>query len=405
MTTSLINAVEKEELTTGVNDNTTSSNPLLNHLHEETAPGEEGINCTGDTVIGTHTDGKILAVGEGKSYTEGMIVLTTPDGIAFTDYTTEATSSTGSTFSTFGGVGVNAAFYLGSDVPINGMVLKTATLVDPGIGTVAREYWNGSAWAVFTGMATADVAPHTQRADDIGTVVGAENVRFGSVDDQAQTNVDGNTKYWVRFRIAAELNSNGTTEQIKLHPNGYKVSANGFTEYFGDSIYPTELLMHWGLSEELSGTSPLNETIVFADNISLVYLNNRLRDGFTTGRGGYVKIPEGLDTSKGITGEVLFKVLTNNAGDILLRADTHQSKVGDPLTAANVSVTQQAATPIVGSSQDDLYRAPFTVDAQNLLPGEFLAFGIKRVGGDILDTFVGDIAIIDLRATGRSWKP
>ena len=223
--------------------------------------------------------------------------------------------------------------------------------------------------------------------------------------NQTQISIDGNLKYWVRFRVTSALTADGTNEQVKLHTNRLEVGEDGFVEHFGGSIYKKDLIMHWGLSEELSGFSPQNQTINFASGISLVYLANKLNNNQTSGRGGIVEIPEGMDTSRPLDGEVLFIPLDDNGGDILFQADTYQTQVGDALTTGNTPESVQAPTTITAGSINKLHKIIVPVNVQNLTPGEILSFGIKRVGGDVLDTYGGDISIVNLRAIGSFWKP
>lgn len=394
-----------KEIVTGINKTVNEGTQLLNYLYEEKTEGDEGINCTGEFHVGQPGAGRETALGEGDSHTKGMVVLATPDGVTFVDNTVEAASASGSEWDgTAGGTGINAAAYIGSDSFVCGFKLTTTTLVDPGpTGAVTREYWNGSGWAPFTAMATNANPPYEQRADNIGAFIGEEQVRISFCDDQQKTVVNGFNKYWIRFRVTSPIAASGFNQQIKLHTNRLEVNADGFTEYFGDGIYPQDLLMQWGLTEVLTGFSPLNQTIDFASGISLSYTSNRLNNGQTSGRGGFVIIPEGLDTSRGVQFEIAFTPLDNTAGNVLFNLDTYQASIGDTLTTANIPVVTPSESTILINSEDVLIKNTILVDVQNLFPGEFLAFGLKRLGAT--DTYSGAIAIVNIRAIGYFWKP
>jgi len=379
---------------------------LAKFFTEETGSGDEGINCLGELHIGSPGNGKELCGGEGDSHTIGMVVFSTEDDITFVDYTEEAASGSGSTYPTFGGfLTVGAADYFGSDDPICGIKLKTASLVNPGSGSVAREYWNGSAWVSFTSLATNSDAPYQQRADNMGTVVGSEQVRFGNCDDQVKISVNGVEKYWIRLRITGALTSSGTIEQIKLHTNRFEINADGFSEYFGNGIYRKDLVMHWNLTEQLVGFSPANENIVFANGLTLAYTDNEFTANAIDGRGGYLIIPIGMDTSKSLELEFIWIPLTNAAGDVVYKVDTYQTKIGEVIDSGNTVESVQGTVAVALNSDNLLIQTTIPINVQHLLPGEILAIGFKRVGNDVGDTFTGSIAMINVRAIGSFWHP
>lgn len=379
---------------------------LSKFLTEETGSGDEGINCSGEFHVGSPGNGKEAVFGEGDSHVNGLVVFSTEDDITFVDYTEEASSGSGSTYPAFGGfLTVGAADYIGSDDMICGIKLKTASLVTPGTGSVIREYWNGSAWVTFTAMATDADSPYEQRADDMGTVIGSEQVRFGSCDDQVLKTINGIEKYWIRFRITSALTSSGTVEQIKLHTNRFEINADGFSEYFGNGIYEKDLPMHWHLTDQLVGFSPVNENITFANGLTLAYTDNEFTANAIDGRGGYLIIPIGIDTSKGITLEFLWTPLTNTAGNVVYQIDTYQTKVGEVLDSSNTVESMQGITAVALNSDNLLIKTTFSINVQNLFPGEVLALGFKRVGNDGSDTYTGSIAMVNIRAIGLFWHP
>ena len=283
--------------------------------------------------------------------------------------------------------------------------LNTDTVANPGTGDVAREYWDGDSWEAFTAMATNADAPYGSRADNIGTVTGSEQVRFGNCDDQVKTTVNGVEKYYIRFRITSAITSGPVIEQVKLHTNRFEVNADGFTEYFGDGVYSQDLVMHWHLTEQLVGFSPINENITFASGLTLAYSDNEFVSSATDGRGGYVVIPEGMDTSKDLEFEVLWTPLSNNSGDVVYQIDTYQTSVGDTLDSGNTAVSAQDTVTVASNSDNLLTKTVISLDVQNLVPGDILAIGFKRLGGDAGDTYPDNVAIVNIRCVGKFWKP
>jgi len=382
------------------------SGPLLGYLTKETKAGDEGVNCSGELHVGLPGNGQESVFGEGDSHTTGMTVLTTSDLVAFTDVTEKAKELDGDTFDIFNGTTTtNSAFYVGSDMSINGIKMKTSTLVDPTGGNVVREFWDGVGWESFFTLVTKSDAPYTQRADDIGTVAESEQIRFSGHTSQAKTTVNGENKYWIRFRVSSPITATGTVDQVKLHTNRYEINADGFTEYFGDGQYSKDLLIHWHLMEHLNNLSPANEDISFANGLVLNMVDNEFANGVTDGIGSFIIIPEGMDTGRGISLEVLWTPLNNNAGDVVYEVVTYQTRVGDTLTTANVPETFSGTETILVNSDNLLRQTTINVETNTLLPGEILAFGLKRLGGAGADTYIGNVGLVNVRATAYFWKP
>ncbi len=361
----------------------------------------------GQLSVGDYENGYESVFGGGDSHTNGMVVFSTEDGTTYIDNTEAAASDSSSTYETFGGfITAGAIDYIGGDHHFCGIKLKTAATLTPGSGAVTREFWNGSAWEVFTMMATKSDAPYTQRADNIGTVAGSEQVRFGECGTQSKTTVNGVEKYWIRFRITSNISAVGEIEQIKLHTNRFEINADGVTEYFGNSIYQKDLAMQWANTIQLDGLSPANESITFADNsLKLDYADNEFANNTTDGRGGVVIIPQGMDTSRGVTLEVLWTPMNDAAGDTVYQLITYQTSVGDVLTASNAATVETGTATIESGSDNLLTKTVMLVDVQHLVPGEMLVFGLKRLGSDAADTYAGNVALINIRAIGYFWHP
>ena len=391
-------------------DTITSPNDSIALAFLETGD-DKGISIVGGQfAVGSYLKGFESVFGEGDSHTEGMIVLTTSNGTTFTDVTTAAKTSTGSTFAPFGGgsPGIGAAFYVGSDDSIIGLKIKQSFLVVPGTGTVAREYYNGATWSPFMIMATNADAPYESRADNIGTQIGSEQVRFGNTYGQVQTTVNGQLKYWVRFRVTSALSSDGLIEQVKLHTNRLEINADGFTEYFGAGIYPKELVVHLRTASQIEGFAPKDEAIDYTSEFSLVQTNNKMENSVIDGFGGLITIPEGMDTSKDLVFEVSYVVLGAGAGQLDLEVQSAQMQVGDLVDGTHpVTQTINNFVTIPINNNNIIKRVSFSIDVEELLPGEFAAYTFKRdaTPGNLNDTYVGDVAVLSIRAYGYFWKP
>jgi len=376
---------------------------LWKWMKENLRLGDLGIIFRGEVNIGTVDEPHELCVGQGDSTTEGMVVFSSPDNVNFTDNTEAASSGEGSTYQAWtGATAAGAADYIGSDFPFCGFKMRTAVIGEAVAGDVVREYYNGSAWVDFTALAT-DENTLESRADNIGTVVGGEQVRVGSCDDQSLVTINGVEKYYMRFRIVSDITLAPYVEQIKIHTNRFEVNPTGKTESFGEAIYEKDLVMHWELTDILSGFSPNSTNIVFADGLTLVYSANRFNNNVTDGRGGYIVLPEGLDTSKGVNLEILFTPLNDTAGDVNFIVETHQTRVGDVIDATNTPESATGSVTIELNENNVLHEGKFNVNVQNLIPGEILAFGLKRDGGG--DSYAGNIALVNVRATGFFFKP
>lgn len=378
---------------------------VLNYIKESVASGDEGINIEGELHVGTPDNPKESCFGGGDSTTEGMMVLTTTDNAEFVDLT-DVASNTSEDFGLFNGsVAVGTSTYIGSDLPLKGIKVTCNNTSYPITGYVVREYWNGTAWTLFETCVTDANPPYTQRGRLIASVNGAEQVRFGDMSDQAEISIDGNTKYWFRFRITETLSTDGIYTQIKMHTSRYEINSDGVTEYFGDAIYEKDLNMHWHLTEDVEGLSPSNENIDFAQDMSLVYNDNEFTSSGTDGRGGYIIMPEGIDTSKKVKIELLWHPMDNNAGNILCRCNTAQIVVGETLDGSITSEQNETLLPVIAGSDNVLQKTTLSVDVEQLLPGELLVFTIKRIGNDSSDTYGGSLAMVNIRAIGYFWRP
>ena len=270
------------------------------YLKQRVGVGDEGVQCLGEYVIGDLNDPKELVVGEGDSHVIGLKVFSTSDDVTYVDYTDEASSGAGSTYPTFGGfTNAGAADYIGSDYPICGIKLNTASLVTPGSGAVAREYWNGSAWTEFNGMSTGSDSPYAYYAKDyfeqpVGTHI-RYNIEMTNDDWTANDPMGrGENKKWVRYRIATAITESFTIDQIKLHPSRWEANSDGFNEFFGDARFTSLLPLNIGSAQPLEGNMQ-SRTLYVDQNIGVGFQNNRFT-ATTDILGFNFSLPDNIDT-------------------------------------------------------------------------------------------------------------
>lgn len=391
---------------------TEGDGPLLGHLYRNRTVGDEGVEVRGELHVGTRTAPNELVVGAGDSHTEGLRVWSDSTGAgAWTDQSDAAASASGSTYQTFGGgTAIGAVDYIGGDTPFPGVKLATAQVPVPGSGlTIAREYWNGSAWVDFKQCVVDADWPHEQRADNVGTVIGSEQLRFGpglaGMPGWAQTSVNGVTKYWIRYRITGgSITTPGLVEQVKLHTSRWECNATGFTEYFGNGRYEKDIPgVHWGNRHTAIGLTPAARNITFSSNVGLVYSGNRLVHTTVDGIGGEFTIPKGLDTSQDVDVSVLWYPEDNTAGDVQLQFNAAQIRVGDTLDGSITDEQETTTETVAINTYQVLRKTTFMIDVQRTVPGEVVAFVLRRNTAG--NTYSNGITLATLRATGVYWHP
>ena len=116
-------------------------------------------------------------------------------GVGNTDYTTEINEATANDVhllpTTVAGLTVHDAFYFGLDQKWDQLWLDIGV---PGVGNyaLAHEYWNGTAWALLSG-----VIDNTSEF----TIAGKNNIKWTRPGDWALTVVDAKDLYWIRARV------------------------------------------------------------------------------------------------------------------------------------------------------------------------------------------------------------
>jgi len=119
--------------------------------YNSTTEGDEGLNVSQEFHVGSPEKGYESSLGEGDSYTRGMLVYSETELNVFTNRSVNARSASASSF-TYDGVVTDNAIYIasslvGTDVLEHyGIKTKVLMAAVKGAGDIIIEYWNGSSW-------------------------------------------------------------------------------------------------------------------------------------------------------------------------------------------------------------------------------------------------------------------
>ena len=279
--------------------------------------GDEGLVVAGELQVGSPERPKESVLGEGDSFTQGMLVYTVDDvnsPTSVVDVATEAGSGDSSTFAQLGAV--DSAIYLSSSIRVNGaeptavyhrfMGIKALLTVAAAGGDMVMEYWNNSAWVPFNTMSTAGGRPYSGEADALLRTSGSHQIRFdhrikalwarytppelGALPELTDD------FYWIRIRVTSALTTPATFEQIKLHTNRFEINGDGFTEFFGSARPIIALPIDAG-SAQAGNASPANQDIGLSDELVVGRIENEFQDNTTDRQAFLMPLPPNLDTS------------------------------------------------------------------------------------------------------------
>ncbi len=392
--------------------------------------GDQGMACWGEFAVGRPENGKETVLGEGDSYTRGMLVYTF-NGSTYTDVSTEAKSPSGSTFA-MPGLLANNAIYVGSDLQ-NGSYLKfygikcaieTAAVL--GGGEIVAEYWNG-AWVEFDTMSTQSGNNYYPYGKALFERTGSEQIRNDKVmlDDWAVTDPPstGTSRYWIRYRIKTAITTAPIFQQFKLHTNRYEVNADGFAEYFGASR-PVGVLP-WGInSAKAWASSPSDQDLFYLNStngatfdLGVGRTENNMAPGNVDKIGIRVLLPYGMDTSCPINVEVYWVGSSATAGDVVWRISSGTNSIGDGVGttagAAPTTITDEyydTVTEAVGANENGIvklttftFRFPTAKSRQASGGGDLISIAICSDGSTGTDTYPGNRFIDQVRATYSKW--
>jgi hypothetical protein len=166
------------------------------------------------SLIGTNTYNAGEASDGASTNLRGLGAISNPqyvfqdDGGVFTDYTTAATNATDADVIPFPATEViGDALYVGLATKFAGLSFDRAGCTNGVAGVVAKEYWNGSAWVALQQLRDA--------TSNFTAAVGDRQVMGWTIPSNwATTTVNGQSAYWVRFRVTTVYTTNPNISQI-----------------------------------------------------------------------------------------------------------------------------------------------------------------------------------------------
>jgi len=388
-------------------------------------PGNKGYEIVNELHVGVPEAGRESCVGEGDSYTRGMLVYTY-DGVDYADVSTAAASSAGSTF-TFPNTDVDTAIYVASSLAhgdkIQHLGIKQAisAAVTLGGGEIIAEYYNG-AWIEFSIMSSESTADYFPLDGSLFAVVGDIHTRYSCKIPTDWAKFDPMTLntdyYWVRFRIKTTITTAPTFEQWRLHSNHTEMNPDGWIEYFG-TARPIGRLP-WGveLLKPINTDSPANQDLFLSDHLGLGRAENKFQNNATDRTALATYLPFDYDTSCPL--RIVLTYITDDAtaGNIrwVIRwaysqdgNNIYRSSAGAPTAhSTEQSIIEIVTAPTAADTQGS---AVIQLDTSKLVSrrsgtpnyGDILWVSIEREGPHADDTHEGDVAIIQLTANYTQW--
>jgi len=324
----------------------------------DTKEDDEGFNILGELHVGLPEQGAESVLGQGDSYTRGMLVYTETSGGVFSDISSDAASASGSTF-TFPGIATNNAIYIASSLSSTdkleyyGVKSKVNTAAIIGSGSIVLEYWNGSSWAELNGMEVDSSNSYYPHANNYFQNTGSHHIRFNSnlaidpwIKNDPITPALGIDYYWTRFRVVNAITTAPIFEQFKLHTSRFEVNSDGWVEYFGKARPIGQLPFAIGQDTALEGNLGNQSLWINQDIGSGIKENNFNAVGDIIGRTFFM--PQDLDTSSPIK----FKLVGRPSGNGTIELTIRWSSVtaGDLIYTSDPGVLLGASSQVVSQT-------------------------------------------------------
>jgi len=339
--------------------------------HMSTNTGDEGLGVKGELHVGSPEQGSETVLGEGDSYTRGLIAYSY-NGSIYTDISDEVKSYTGSSF-TFPDLNVNSAIYISSNLTVSSesdyhrfygikMNLTTAQVG----GEIVAEYWDGASWTEFNTMTAESGGSYYRKSNQLFKVsTGSYQVRFNPniETDWTKNNVPsyaGGNRYWVRFRITSTLTTAPIFEQWKIHSNRTEINSDGYVEHMGKSRSYIGISVPWSAFQDAASKIG-NQDLYKSNNCFAGLANNEFgADGESIGT--VITIPPWVDTSAPLNLSVI--LVTDYSGDLTMKAWLNSSEDGDTISTSSpgstVGEVSDTVTKTVVSGQQITF--PFNLD-------------------------------------------
>ncbi len=299
-------------------------------LYSDSLEGDHGMRVEGELTVGTPEGPREAVFGEGDSYVNGMVVLTTDstasasvDGGNLTDVSDDAASASGSTFG-FQGVTAGHAILLGSERKSAGAVVKhwghKVSVVTAAVEVTPRsflyEIWNGTAWVEIGVLATHSSLFHRYGNECFLRANNSEHTRYG-VDDStawATKTINGKTLYWSRLRILTTVTTAPTFQQWKVHSSRSEINGDGTVTFHGLSRFSTTLTSGGNAFGESGGVAGFSKT-VGSGGLPTGWAHDVKNSALSIGDGIYFQfpLPRGIDTSFPVKLDVTFGVTVSSS--------------------------------------------------------------------------------------------
>lgn len=390
---------------------------------------DRGLHVLGELKVGTASHPSEACIGGGDSYVQGMIILNNDDLAVGTwvDNTTDAKSSSGSTFTLFPDLLVDSCAYIGSDWTFYGfkVVMGGTTMASGEYDHVVLEYYDGSSWTAVNCMWTHADAPYSSHAknhfQEASTTM---QVRFdGHMVWNSKLSLNGESKYWVRFRITTAITNNPVIEKFAIHSSRMEINADGFVEYFGNGrpvkVFPWSMESIYGIPTGLFSL-PNDADLYISDNIAIAGVKNEFPNGVTRAVAYTGFVPHDMDTSSGIRMKLAFMAPDTNTGNVRWRVrwgysngDTwkvYTSTASAP-TAAPIEFDAAMAVAVSGVAYKVSY-VDMTLDVSDLVSNPDTSevtptigwMVLSREGGHGDDTYGSAVYIVNFQSTYIEWS-
>jgi len=391
---------------------------------------DEGFNVLGELHVGVAERGSESTLGEGDSYTRGMMVYTY-DGTSFVDVSPEARSASSSSF-TFPNVSADTAIYVASSLTgvdvlqHYGFKSKTNTVAVLGSGKIIIEYYNGSSWVEVNGMEVDSGGAYFPHAKNYFQSTDSSHIRYDSslaidswTKNDAITPSLGTDYYWVRLRIESEITTAPIFEQFKLHTNRFEINGDGWIEYFGKARPISKLPWEVQVFEKATGTDVKDQDLYLSKGIDNGGKKNKFiaqetdpnkvqRIGFKT------TLPLDMDTSTPV--DFQWSVVTDDIStpgtiDWIIRwgynsdgDNVYTTTLAAPATGATEQINNYIATAPSATNKVKWYK--ILLDVSEMISRRENGFGDTiwvSIERSSTDTHSGDVSLVAMAAYYTKW--
>ena len=380
-------------------------------------PGDEAVQVTPEFHVGTYKHPSESVFGGGDSTTETMVVFSKTLLGPYIDHTEAASTYSGSPFTPYNDLAINSEMYIGGDFKFPGLKFVIDTETTTAATCFDVEFWNGSSWTTLQVMWCESDGERLTFARQHFQTAGSFQVRFGETLDWAQTTVNSENKYWIRFIANSLLTDSPIIEQVKLHTNRTEINSDGFIEHFGTARNICRL--PWNLNDNQNfGGSPQNQDLFLSKTVGRGYMENEF-DGFNTERvGSNFKVPLDFDTSF----PIIFKWMWKNDGSSgtvrwIVRwaysstgENIANTSGGAPTNPPNNSEKSVIVDEVVPSTSGNTKLSSAKLDFHDVLPAksdgdsDLLWIVLERAGGSSADTNSSNSYLVSLTPYYVSWR-